>query len=341
MRPTWILTCFGALALSSCSETQNMQSNSREIISQVEPSSSDAAAAAPENKFGYWEAMEASPDPFGENAADARQIAASTTTGSASEASGSTAPPPPATPAQQIAYSYGFGFRIEGDAVAELQQAHVAMCESMGKSCRVIRTSQARSDSWDAYGELQMQIAADEAGSLTEDLSAPAEELGGALVSSVRDGEDLAEQIIDTEARLQSRLILRDKLTDILRSNRGSVADLVAAEKAVAEINEEIDATRSKLERFRTRIRYSDVHIEYEPAFGESQIGFVRPVMTSIRSIGSTLGMTVAALVYALTALLPVVLLILAVRWVLHRFGLRLRFWKKDLPRSQDVKASA
>lgn len=231
----------------------------------------------------------------------------------------------------QIAYSYGYGFRIDSDAIADLQNRHIALCEKMAAACRVIRSSQSRSDSWDGYGELRLEVAAERAGTLTEALVAPAEELGGTLVSSVREGEDLSTQIIDTEARLKSRLLLRDKLTGILQNNRGSVDELVKAESEVAKVNEEIDAVRARLESFRGRIRYSDVKIDYEPAFGETQVGFVRPVASALRSVGSTLGVSIAAIIYVATALLPVVLLVLALRWVLHRFGYRLRFWKRDL----------
>lgn len=248
--------------------------------------------------------------------------------------SASTVPLPTAATASapnQIAYSYGYGFRIESDAIADLQNRHIALCEKMAPACRIIRSSQSRSDSWDGYGELRMQVAAERAGTLAEALVAPAEELGGTLVSSVREGEDLSTQIIDTEARLNSRLVLRDKLTAILQNNRGSVDELVKAESEVAKVNEEIDAVRARLESFRGRIRYSDMKIAYEPAFGETQVGFVRPVASALSAVGSTLGVSIAAIIYAITALLPVVMLVLALRWLLHRFGYRLRFWKRDL----------
>lgn len=58
------------------------------------------------------------------------------------------------------------------------------------------------------------------------------------------------------------------------------------------------------------------------------QLGFSSPVITALRSIGTTLGTTIAVLIYILTALVPVALLLLALRWMLHRLGLRVRFWK-------------
>lgn len=204
------------------------------------------------------------------------------------------------------------------------------MCEAMGVKCRIMRISQARSDGFDGYGEVQLQVAASKAGEFEKNLSDPADQLGGELVSSVRDGKDLSENIIDTEARLQARLILREKLKGILGNNKGSVAELITAEKAVADVNEEIDETQTKLERYRNRIRYSDVRIEYEPYFGQTQLGFGRPIMTALRSTRTTLGTSIAALIYLITLLVPITIFTVALRWMLHRFGLRIRFWRES-----------
>ena len=312
--------------IPGCSDTTEDESSPRSMIAQVDPV--EGNEAAPQNSFGFMEAMDQGGVDVSGNETQAIRKATLRNAVDIVEEDTPSRPDAEQTERGQIAYSYGFGFRIDGEKIAPLQAAHVAMCEAMGPNCRVLRMSAASMDSWDGYGELQLQIASDKVRAFGDGIASPAEELGGELVSSVRDGEDLSEQIIDSEERLASRLLLRDKLTAILAGNRGSVDELVKAEKAVAEVNEEIDATRTKLEKFRNRIRFSDVKIEYEPYFGQSQVGFGLPVMQALRSIGSTLGGATAALIYGLTALIPFVLFALLLRWVLHRFGMRLRFWK-------------
>jgi len=322
-----IFALISLVLLAACGEAET-DTSARALVAEIDPVNGDM----PSNNFGFREALATGPDLFGEDAPDAQSSIVhtdATETGSttvADQKSGGTGD-------TQIAYSYGFGFRIAKDRITELQQAHSALCEAMGPECRVLRISQANSD-WDGFGEVKLQVASSQAGAFEEALIEPVEQLGGELVSSVRDGEDLSESIIDTEARLQSRLVLRDKLTAVLRNSTGSAAELVKAEQAIAEVNEDIDATRSKLKRYRNRIHYSDVKIEYQPEFGETQLGFSRPVVTALRSIGTTLGTTVAVLIYILTALVPVTLLVIAIRWVLHKFGLRIRFWKarQDTP---------
>lgn len=317
--------------LSGCSE-MTPRNNSAEIIADIEPARA-GYSDAPVTEFGMLQAQESGPLNMFEMGSVERVAIADIEEPQANSGANSQANPqvtPEAKGNAQIAYSYGYGFRIDSDEITQLQEAHVTLCDEMGEACRVIRSSQARSDSWDGYGELKLQVAADKANTLSEALTTLAEELGGTLISSVRNGEDLSEQIIDAEARIQSRVILREKLTQVLRTASGSVAELVQAEKALADVNEQLDGARQRLKAYRNRIQYSDVSIEYEPAFGETQVGFVRPVASAFRSIGSTLGMSVAAIIYGLTGFLPVALLILALRWVLHRIGMRLRFWKKD-----------
>lgn len=305
--------------LAGCSASKD-ETSAQELVAAVEPK-------APQNKFGFAEAV-AGPDLFGEGAPPARSMAVSVAQEADAEPDPNKASMPPSQQ-DQIAYSYGFGFRISADKIAELQQAHVGSCQAMGPKCRILRTSKSNSEG-EGYGEVKLEVAANEAGAFEKALTEPAKRLGGELVSSVRDGEDLSETIIDSEAKLQSRLVLREKLTAILRNNKGSVDELIKAEQAVADVNEQIDAVRSKLEQYKSRVRYSDVKIEYQPEFGQTQLGFSRPVGTALKSIGTTLGTTTAVLIYVITAMIPITLLILALRWVLHRFGLRIRFWRKS-----------
>lgn len=320
------------LITAACSDTAET-SSAQQMIAEIEPvHSADSSGAAPENSFGFMEAMNQGPDPFGRAAPTGEDLVRRTETRANATDIDSELQAQQDTAQSMIAYAYSFGFQIDQQDIPELQQAHVAICESLGSKCRILRMSQAGTDSFDGYGELELQVEAAQARDFGNSLSEPAEELGGQQVSFVVDGVDLSEHIIDNEARLASRLVLRDKLTAILRNNRGSVDELVKAEKAVADVNEEIDSTRSKLEELRNRVRFSSVSITYNPTYGETQVGFVRPVVTAFKSIGSTLGMTIAVLVYVATALVPTLLFLLALRWVWRKLGFRLLFWRRKEP---------
>ena len=114
---------------------------------------------------------------------------------------------------------------------------------------------------------------------------------------------------------------------EILRTRQGTVGDLVEAERGVAEVNEEIDAAASRLENLRGRVAFSQVAIEYDPQLGVTRLGFSRPIREAIESIGSTLGVTIAVLIYTLTALVPVTITILGLRWLWRKSGLKL--WRR------------
>jgi len=317
--------------LAGCGQSAR-ETTAQDLVAEIDPGQA-ADEAAPDNKFGFREELAQGPDLFGSREPSAQfaladeGYAAADAASDALAISKAQAATPDAASRREIAYSYAYGFRIGRDRIAELQQAHIASCDALGAKCRVLRVSQSRTD-WDGFGEVKLQVAAGEVGAFAKALSEPADKLGGELISSVRDGEDLSDTIIDAEAHLQSRLVLRDKLTAILKASTGSVAELIKAEQAVSDVNEEIDAARSKLASYRTRIAMSAVSIRYEPEYGESQLGFARPVMTALRSIGTTLGTTTAVLIYILTAMVPITLMVLAIRWVLHRFGFRFRFWR-------------
>lgn len=237
-------------------------------------------------------------------------------------------PAAPQTP--QIAYTYDYGFRIKADEISALAQSHVELCEKLGPAnCRVISLRQSGSEGSYADGQLELAVAAGKAKNFGNDLSQAAEGMGGEQISVSIAGEDLSKQIVDTEARLRARRLLRDRLMEVLRSRAGSVAELVEAERGVAQVNEEIDQAQSWLAEMKGRVAFSDVSISYSSS-ARAGGSFTRPIVDAFQSIGQILGTTIGAIIVGMTVLLPLLLLILGLRWVLHRFGLRLRFWKKD-----------
>lgn len=217
----------------------------------------------------------------------------------------------------QIAYVYDYGFRIASDTIPVLQQQHADMCEKMGpRQCQILSMSQSGGEGDYAYGELRLAVAADKARSFGTQLGQAAEGAGGEQVNASISGEDLSKKIVDTEARLRARTVLRDRLMEVLQSRRGTVAELVEAERGVAQVNEEIDQARSWLAEMKGRVAFSRVNVSYQsgtPTGG----GFMEPIRTAFGSIGSILGMLIAALIVIATIVIPLGLL----AWL----GLRLR----------------
>jgi hypothetical protein len=205
----------------------------------------------------------------------------------------------------KIAYVYEFGFRLSADTIPELQRQHADLCEKQGlQFCRILDMRQSGSEGDYASGSLALAVAAPRARAFGSELTKLAGEAGGKEVSSAISGEDLSKQLVDTEARLRARTVLRDRLMEVLASRKGTVAELVEAERGVAQVNEEIDQARSWLAEMQGRVDFSRINIDYSSG-SPSGGGFIAPIRGAIGSIGTILGTVFAAVIIALTILVP------------------------------------
>lgn len=205
----------------------------------------------------------------------------------------------------KIAYTYNYGFELPGEQIAKLQKTHADLCERQGPfACRIISMSHSGGSEEDAGGTLQLAVAAPKARDFGDLLSDAAASAGGTQVSATIAGEDLSKQMVDTEARLRARTVLRDRLLEVLRTRRGKVSELIEAERSVARVNEEIDQARSWLEEMRGRVSFSKVDIAYGSA-SASGGNFVEPIKAAFASVGAISGTVIGAVIMLLAILLP------------------------------------
>jgi hypothetical protein len=272
--------------------------------------------------YASMEVAEAASD-----AAEAMSEPAPAMTTRSATGDGSNAVPSDAIPVSQpqVAYSYAFGFRLPADAIRPLQERHADMCEAKGPNvCRLISMDQAENEGDYAHGTLTLAVRSQDARAFGKELATASGKLDGELVSSSIEGEDLSKNIVDTEARLRARTVLRDRLMEVLRSRKGTVAELVEAERGVAQVNEEIDQAKGWLTEMRGRVAYSQVTVSYEsgtPSGG----GFIDPIRNTFNSLGSILGNLIAALIVLLTLLVPVGAIVWLAIWLWRRLGFSTR----------------
>ncbi|MEL1249820.1 DUF4349 domain-containing protein [Aurantiacibacter gilvus] len=283
---------------------------------------------APTQNFGFMEAMEQGPF-SGPSGAESARRAANFAESSARGGANDNEDPAPGT---QIAYAYSWGFQVDAADLATLQQRHRDLCDSLAGNCRVLSLSQSGDGDY-GYGRMELQVAASEIDAFSTSLNSAGDELDAEQISFAIFGEDLTDDIIDNEARLAARMVLRDRLMEVLRNRQGSVGDLVEAERGVAAVNEEIDATQSRLASLRNRVAYTSVSIEYDPQMGHYSVGFWAPVSEALGSVTTTLGVAVAAVVYLVVGAFPFVLLFFALRWLWRKNGLRL--WRRKSGESE------
>lgn len=220
----------------------------------------------------------------------------------------------------RMAYAFNYAFRLEGGKIAPLQQKHADMCEAQGPTaCRIVSLTRSGEPGEDLRGELQLMVASDKARGFGTLLEAASSADGGETVRSDIAGEDVSKQLVDTEARLRTRIALRDRLMEVLRTRKGSVEELVEAERGVARVNEEIDQARSWLEETRGRVAFSRMTLVY----GEARPGgsFIAPINGALGAVGTILGSLTALMILAATVGVPLLLGALGVRAVKRRLS--------------------
>ncbi|QJB69373.1 DUF4349 domain-containing protein [Parasphingorhabdus halotolerans] len=241
----------------------------------------------------------------------------------------------------QIAYSYQYGFRLPAAEIPKAQQAHVTLCEKRGpKTCRVLNMENSGGEGDYANGMLHLEVAAKEARNFGGQLATSIDEYGGSQIAASISGEDLSKLIVDTEARLRSRVLLSQRLTELLRTKNGTVAELVEAERAVTQVNEEIDQARSWLKEMRGRVAFSKIIVNYQSGAPGSG-GFLRPIREAFGGIASMLGTSIAAVVTIAAALLPWIFILALGIYLRRRFKAKNRsFWGREIESYEEATAT-
>lgn len=223
----------------------------------------------------------------------------------------------------QLAYDYDYSWILPAEDIGPLQRTHANLCEQQGPtSCQITGMSKTGEETEDVRGILEMRVAARQArafGALLED---EAEDAGAELVSAEIAAEELSKQIVDTEARLRTREALRDRLSEVLQTRRGSIEEVVRAERSVAQVNQEIDQARSWLKQMESRVAYSKVTVRYETGAPVTS-DFLKPVQAALGSLGSIMGWVLAIMIVLGAIIAPVAGFVWAGRKVNRRFASR------------------
>ncbi len=217
----------------------------------------------------------------------------------------------------QIAYAYRLGFRLPADRVAAAQAAHMKLCDALGPArCRLV--AQERRGGEVAGGTMAFEVDGKLARDFADRMDAAIGEVGGTTTTRAVSAEDLSKSIVDTQARIRAKQALADRLLELIRKRDGKVGELVEAERAFADAQEELDAARSGLEAMQRRVAMSRIDADYASIGSAGGGGWA--VRDAIDTAGRTLGLSIAALISLLVVALPWALLAGAVIWGIRRW---------------------
>ncbi|MGB7373623.1 DUF4349 domain-containing protein [Pontixanthobacter sp.] len=212
-----------------------------------------------------------------------------------------------ATSMPKLAYRYGYSYEIPGADMPGLMRKHANVCEQQGpSSCRIIGMEvDGRAEDNSIRGTLQLAVAAPHARAVGALLEDEAETSGAEQLSANIAADDVAKNLVDTQARIRSQTQLRDRLLEVLKTRRGSVEDLIAAERQVAQVNEEIDQAKSWLAETKGRVSFSTLDIQYSAANAPAS-SFTDPIEGALGSMGAIFGWVIAMLLMVGAAVLPI-----------------------------------
>lgn len=221
----------------------------------------------------------------------------------------------------RIAYIYRVGYRLPGDAIPALQQAHVALCDQLGAArCQLGGLQRSGGEAEYGNGTLKLRVESRIARSILDRLNKAASDKGGRPVETAIEAEDVSKQMVDATARIRQRELLVSRLTEILRTRQGSVAELVAAERAVAEAQEELDQAKGWLSELQGRVAFSTIEIGYNAQAPDAG-GFGAQLSDTFADSGSLFMIGLRGLLTVLIVLAPWVLVFGPLIWL----GLRWR----------------
>ena len=131
------------------------------------------------------------------------------------------------------------------------------------------------------------------------------------------DSEDVGDAFADLEIRIANARRLEQRLLDLLSTRTGDLEDVLAVERELARVRQEIESMDAHMRSIRDRVQLSTITVtlhEPEPLFssGNGENVLVR----SLRQAGRNFVGFVAGFIASLGVILPLAVLLLAAFWV-------------------------
>ena len=130
------------------------------------------------------------------------------------------------------------------------------------------------------------------------------------------DSEDVGETFADLEIRVANARRLEQRLLDLLSTRTGDLEDVLAVERELARVRQEIESMDAQMRSIRDRVQLSTLSVtlhEPEPLFSSG--GGENVLVRSIRQAGRNFVGFVAGFIASLGVILPLAVLLLAAFW--------------------------
>lgn len=224
-------------------------------------------------------------------------------------------------PETYLAYRYAYGLRAPAEAVRPLVQQHQQTCEAAGPSlCQIVNSNVTEAGSDRVSARLVIRAEPGWLTTFREGLEADAENAGGEVTSSSQSAEDLTRPILDTQARLDAQIQLRERLTGLLDRQGANIEELIRVERELARVNGDIESATAQLRAMRARVSMSIADLTYQSEIRPISQSTVNPVGEAIRDFAGIVLGGLAVMIRLIAGVLPWLILIIPAVWLLARW---------------------
>ena len=181
------------------------------------------------------------------------------------------------------------------------------------------------SQSQDTYSVKQASITCRIPAEKLEAVLAKFKEIGKLETLSIN-ANDITEQYFNLEIRIHNQKRLEGELLELLSRPSNKLADLLEVEREVARVRGEIDEMEGRKRFWDNQVDFSTIVVnmhEPRPAIAGGEGGAFRKLLRAFRQAGENFVDTVAGIIAASGALIPIAAVFAAVVWVVRRI------WRK------------
>jgi len=133
--------------------------------------------------------------------------------------------------------------------------------------------------------------------------------------------EDVGEEYVDLSARTANARRLEERLLGLLATRTGKLEDVLAVERELARVRQEIDTQEGRLRYLRSRAAVSTLNVTvHEPRPLVGDYPRARPLREAFRDAWRNFIGFLAGLIASLGFLIPLGLILAAIVWLVRRY---------------------
>ncbi|MCR9172380.1 MAG: DUF4349 domain-containing protein [bacterium] len=141
--------------------------------------------------------------------------------------------------------------------VADLEKSFSAIRRLSKHHQGYISTMEHTNEGYEVWMSLNIRVSSDHFHDLVASIKKQSKKLDVAIITS----DDVTEEYVDIQNRLETKRKARERYIEILRSKTGTIEEVIQAEDAIRRITEEIEAKEGRLRYLNDQIDFSTIDI--------------------------------------------------------------------------------